>query len=208
MKCVLFAQKWPHQNQNLEKLGKKGLSSLTEVSIKKNDGLCNRIDSIENIYVHEKCYKNYTHPTSIQKAKYNNDSSSKDKQRKLSTRIEKVFDYKTHCLICAGQVDFPDMYKNPKAKRQSSVSSVVTVGSKRKEVVIQNTLLAMCEKRQDKIAVDVKARIQFAGDIRAVEAIYHRRCMQRFMSGGGITSKNTRNLDVVRQEAFLEIANG
>lgn len=44
--------------------------------------------------------------------------------------------------------------------------------------IIQSHLLNVCEQRNDSKATKVKARIEFAGDLRAVEAKYHRDYMQ------------------------------
>ena len=38
----------------------------------------------------------------------------------------------------------------------------------------------MCEDKIDEIVLNLKARIIFAGDIRTVEAKYHRQCYQIF----------------------------
>ena len=76
--------------------------------------------------------------------------------------------------------------------------------------IMQQTLLNACDKRQDDVALDVKARILYAGDIRAAEAKYHRTCMQRFLKGIHIKSEegiliNQRNLNTTKEDAFIQL---
>ena len=82
--------------------------------------------------------------------------------------------------MCAENLDFAAACRLP--SRHSGISNVEVV-SKDKKSVIQENLVRICDQRQDNIAVNLKARIAFAGDLRrAVEAKYHRKCMQSFMS--------------------------
>ena len=117
----------------------------------------------------------------------------------------KPYDYQTHCLICAEEFDFERYQRHP--QRYSTLSNVEFV-TKEKKSLIQESLLEVCEKRQDLQAINVKARILFAGDLRAVEAKYHRACMQAFMSNKNIASsstfpkRNIRNLNELNDNAF------
>lgn len=58
-------------------------------------------------------------------------------------------------------------------------------------------------------AVYVQARIEYAGNLRAVEVKYHRRCLQMFIGKqnihgieGGMTTHNVGNTDEDNQAAF------
>ena len=65
----------------------------------------------------------------------------------------------------------------------------------------------MCEGRTDEVALNLKARIIFAGDIRAAEAKYHRQCYQTFkvsFKPEG-TGKNPRNLDELNENGFCQL---
>lgn len=76
-----------------------------------------------------------------------------------------------------------------------------------KKVTFQESLLQMCEGRTDEVALNLKARIIFAGDIRPAEAKYHRQCYQTFkvsFKPGG-TGKNPRNLDELNENGFCQL---
>ena len=69
-------------------------------------------------------------------------------------------------LICAKELDFETAKRHPE---RSSISNVEIVSRDHKSV-LQHSLLEVCERRKDPHVVDVKSRINFVGDIRAVEA--------------------------------------
>ena len=65
----------------------------------------------------------------------------------------------------------------------------------------------MCESKTDEVSLNLKARIIFAGDIRAVEAKYHQQCYQTFkvsLKPGGI-GKNPRSLDELNENGFCQL---
>ena len=65
----------------------------------------------------------------------------------------------------------------------------------------------MCEGRTDEVVLNLKARIIFAGDIRAAEAKYHQQCYQIFkvsFKPGG-TGKIPRNLDELNENGFGQL---
>ena len=76
-----------------------------------------------------------------------------------------------------------------------------------KKNTLQESLLQMSEGRTDEVALNLKARIISAGDIRAVDAKYHGRCYQTFkvsLKPGG-TGKNPRNLDELTESRFCQL---
>ena len=76
-----------------------------------------------------------------------------------------------------------------------------------KKNTLQESLLQICEGRTDEVALNLKARIIFAGDIRAVEAKYHGQCYQTFKVSPkpGGTGKNPRNLDELNENGFCQL---
>ena len=118
------------------------------------------------------------------------------------------FGYQTHCLICAKELNFKGAAWNHYCHSDISNVEIVTA---RKKSTIQERLLKECDVRHDIEAVVIKARIQFAGDICAVEAKYHWTCMQRFMFGKPVAfnpdsrNANTLNWDTLNDEAFIEL---
>ena len=64
----------------------------------------------------------------------------------------------------------------------------------------------------DDLAIQVRARIEFAQDLRAVEAVYHKQCVSTFTSPlsikcAGTTGVNIRNLNLDNDLAFQELCN-
>jgi hypothetical protein len=121
---------------------------------------------------------------------------------------KRPYEYPSHCLICAEELDFENALRHPNP--QTDINSVEVI-NKDKKSLLQDKLLAVCDKRQGSIAINVKSRILFAGDIRPVEAKYHRGCMQKFMSdqigtrAESPSDFNIRNLDVLNDEAFKQV---
>ena len=191
-------------------LGKKGQSTLVEVSRKRQDGLHENVHSIGEVYVHDKCYKSYTAEKNISAALREKTTSTGRESPLPNLRShQKPYDYPTHCLICAEELNFEASRRNP--GRYSHISNVEIVSSRDKKCVIQESLLKACDRRKDILALNVKSRIIFAGDIRAVEAKYHQKCMQAFLSSKNIahssaaTQENVRNLNVLNDEAFSQL---
>ena len=191
-------------------LMKKGINTLHEVSQQRNDKLHEKISHLHERgpFVHNECYRAYTSPEQITCSKKALSSHEECRPSTPTLRSEKShFDYPTHCLICAEYLDFAAARRHP--SRHSGISSIEIV-SKDKKSVIQENLERICDQRQDNTAVNLKARIAFAGDLRAVEAKYHRKCMQSFMTSKcaanvEMTQVNTRNLDSLNDDAFSEL---
>ena len=189
-------------------VGKKGLQKLIEVSSAREDGLHGNWHPEDQLPIHDKCYKSYTAPKNIAKAKKIHHQEGRDSPVPSLRSCVKPYDYQTHCLICAEEFDFERYQRHP--ERYSTISNVEFV-NKEKKSLIQESLLEVCEKRQDLQAINVKARILFAGDLRAVESKYHRACMQAFMSNKNIASsstfpkRNIRNLNELNDSAFKEL---
>ena len=120
--------------------------------------------------------------------------------------IDSSYDYPTHCLICAETIDSEAYRRHP--ERYSRICNIDVVSCTAKKSIIQNTLLAACSKRGNALAIKVKARINFAGDLRAVEAKYHQSCMQTFLSKKNFFQTkvaSTRNLDQANNKAFTTL---
>ncbi|KAL5020080.1 hypothetical protein ScPMuIL_002972 [Solemya velum] len=148
------------------KIGSKGLSTLSEASKKREDSLHLKLSSASDFYVHNSCYKTYTLPRNIANAL--DADSSMNVGAYVTRGLEyKPYDYETHCLICANEIDLADVQRHP-GRKQARVSSIEVV-DKEKKILIQKSLLDACEKRQDPLVIDVKARINFAGDLRAAK---------------------------------------
>ena len=80
-------------------------------------------------------------------------------------------------MICGDELNLECAKRHP--DRKEIQNSEVEIVDKDKKSILLESLL----RHTDKLSCNVKARIIFAGDIRAVEAKYHRRCIQSFMTG-------------------------
>ena len=190
-------------------LGAKGYQTFIETSKKHGDELYLACSSSDKHYVHDSCYRTYTSLKNIIKSQKSQSTKSEQTSSTSSLRSNKrPYDYPSHCLICAEELDFENALRHPSP--QTQISSVEVI-NKEKKSLIQESLLSVCEKRQDVVAVNVKSRILFAGDIRAVEAKYHRKYMQKFMSQQGGTSAkspsgiNICNINLMNNEAFKTV---
>ena len=78
----------------------------------------------------------------------------------------------------------------------------------------QRTILSACDARADEWADTVRSRINFARDLPAADAIYHKQCSSNFQTHRQIPSKyhdsadnepprKGRKVDDSREEAFL-----
>ena len=65
----------------------------------------------------------------------------------------------------------------------------------------------MCDGRTGEVPLNLKARVIFSGEIRAVEVKYHRRCYQTFKVSPkpGGTGKNPRKLDDLNENGFPQL---
>ena len=205
--CVVCSERTSSSDSRL--LGSKGLSTLMEISRKRGDELHEELVSPGDHFVHIKCYKTYTAPKNISKMqKVANSDGGRESPIPILRSSNNPFDYPTHCLICTKELDFEESSRHP--ERSSSISSIEMV-NKEKQSLLQGSLMKACEDRQDVHAINVKARIVFAGDLRAVEAKYHRVCMQSFLSeknishSGGVLEANVRNLNSLNDDAFSHL---
>ena len=165
--CVVCGEQVGKDGRSLESTG---LDILCEAPVQRDDNLHERITTTIDHHVHTRCYKKYTDKTSIKrylKKTYGNADTQRDhvKERKPHT-----------CLFCADELNFEKATKYPD-DRNYQISEIVMLDPNKKGIM-QTSLLKECEGRIDRAALDVMARIIFAGDIRVVEAKYHRRCYQ------------------------------
>lgn len=180
-------------------VGSKGRKTLMEVSVKRNDGQHEKWADLDKLHVHNNCYRDYTCTSSTSTSRGEKVSKESAKTLRSST----PYDYQTHCLICSQLLNFDN--RHPDRNTKGDISSVEYV-THEKKCVIQEKLLKICDERLDNQAHNVKARILFAGDLRAVEAKYHRKCMQAFQSNRNIAASSQEaavgNMDVMNDNAF------
>jgi hypothetical protein len=62
-------------------------------------------------------------------------------------------------------------------------------------------MLAVCERRNDDLALSVKSRLMMIPDLRAPDAVYHAHCHSSF-SRSKLYSRAGRPVDAGKQDAF------
>jgi hypothetical protein len=82
----------------------KGLRTIIEVSVTRQDGLHEKLQGKTSVRVHKKCRQNYTRPSSVKAATTTflegPDVSLSSSSSPYLRKFEEKFDYKTMCFIC------------------------------------------------------------------------------------------------------------
>ena len=141
-----------------------------------------KTEGIVQFFCHEKCRKKYNGKTTIMKIIEENSKLPKAPEREHLTRrknFDPKFDYPTHCIICAKRAEFENFLKSP--FDYPRVCKVVLVDATKKSLV-QQSIMKSCEERDDELSILVRARIEFASDLLAVDAVYHHGCLASFTS--------------------------
>ena len=192
----------------------KGQKTIIEASVQREDDIDKEIlrltSSNSSVLIHEKCRRDYSNNINIQKVIEENAAKLLPPPMCVTRRkISDPFDYPTHCIVCAKRADIDKYNRNPAFYQQ--VCKVELIDIKKKSMV-QETILCACQQRGDDLAIQVRARIEFAQDLRAVEAVYHKQCVSTFTSPlsikcAGTTGVNIRNLNLDNDLAFQELCN-
>ena len=202
--CIVCGESCGDGDKDFRKVGTRGRASLIDISKKRQDTIYQSIQQQPDIdiYVHNCCYKTYTAHKNVMR-----EIKGVEFQQAGPSLRRVPYDYMTHCLICAEEIKDHSAKQHPERHSQSSSIEYV---NRTKNSIIQESLIAACNRRHDTLAINVKARIEFAGDLRAVEAKYHRNCMQMFLSEKNIkhsdsTQRNIRNLNAMNDDAFKKL---
>lgn len=188
-------------------LRKTRLAKLNETAKQLHDDrLKEELTSSGDHIVPDKCYKSYTAANNISRTqKINVATGGRESPVPALCSEKKPFDYQPHCLICTEELACECVRRHP--ERHFRICNA-EMESEEKKNIIQDSLIKGYEKGQDTIAVNVKARILFAGDIHTIEAKYHHRCLQMFISqkniihSGKDVEMNVRNLNSLNDDAF------
>lgn len=153
---------------------KRGLKKIIESSLKRNDGIHEKLEGKTEIRVHSECRHNYTRDTSIKAAvaaRKHEDISwgASTSSTALRSTCQK-FDFITNCFICGNKalVDLKTVLH-----RRENVHKVETLKMKQ-------SFLKKCDDRNDDWGERVKARLLSVSDLVAAEARYHRNCFRDF----------------------------
>ncbi len=133
-----------------------------------------------NIFVHEKCRKDYTQSRNIkqQKRKAEEEAAavagpSTPKEQTFCSVIE-VFNFYTRCLFWGEEVD----EENEKKKRIKYQKKIVKVCI----LEFKGTVLRMCNDRKDPQGCITEKRLTNIRDLFAEEALYQDDCRKTFFT--------------------------
>jgi len=121
--------------------------------------------------VHKHCRKEWCNPKLIGLFLKRKSDSGPSISNKRSLRSEEPdFSYKEHCLFCGNS----DMYEGK--KKEFELMHVRTL-------IIDGTLLGICDDRKDEWAEEIRRRILHARELHSSEAVNHTKCNSNFRTG-------------------------
>lgn len=164
-----------NRNDHLVKVTDRGLNSLIEFSLKRNEEAiheCLVRSQMEGsqVFVHEDCRKWFNN-----KRRLNLEMKKCDGGKK-TRRSTALFNWKLNCFLCGDECLIDE--KHPSRKKWHQASTLE----------MRETTLDMSEKRlnsnpNDEWALKVKARINDCIDFVAAETRYHHNCQLRYWMG-------------------------
>ena len=92
------------------KLGQKAIEKLKSISRIRKDVVYDLLVKEAEVWVTNACYKRYPDERN---SFVNKDLPNEQQQVSNTTRSKRPYNYKTHCLICEGELDFESADKNP-----------------------------------------------------------------------------------------------
>ena len=121
--------------------------------------------------------------------------------------VTTAFDYKENCVFCGLTAKYDGKKRG---------FDVITI----KTQEFQNSIAQVCKARNDEWSITVLGRIEYALDLCAADAVYHKACSVNFRTGKQIphkyvansTPNKTKRLpkgrpeDVAKNTAFLKVA--
>ena len=135
----------------------KGSNTINRSSILRGDSICVSVGQ----KVHVTCRRDYCNPHVITK------DLTKDTEKPTTSRTMRSegsgFCFQEHCLFCAQSVF------QPGKKRAYDDSQVFPVRTDD----FQQTVEQICKERNDRWALDILSRIEYARDLHAADAVYH-----------------------------------
>lgn len=183
------------------KLGDKGSNSINNASINRGSDIRTEKGDV----VHKKCQQNWINPERVAAAKKKEpvDNANPEQQRLRSATP--TFNFKEYCFYCANIV--------VTSSKRRSLDVVYSVRTKE----YYETLIATCDKRNDKWGEEVKQRVIATTDLIAAEAVYHHCCATNFRNLKPIPQRHQeqpqkriklvtgRPVDDARNESFARV---
>ncbi len=152
-----------------QKLNAKGIAGIINFRKKRNDNKWCALENMgpeANIFVHDKCWKDYTRSKGIEQQKHKVEEeaasvagTSAPKNQTLCS-VSQVFSFYTRCLFCGEEVD-KEKEKERSIKYQQKVCTLEFKG----------TVLWMCNDRKDLRGRIIEKRLANIRDLVSEEAL-------------------------------------
>ena len=168
MSCCIFCTKELGDGQPTTQLGEKGCVTINTLA--SSLGLSVIVTTGQR--VHKDCRRDFCRPREARQLG-NRGAGFSEEYRRL--RSNGGFDFGQHCLFCGKAA------KLKGCKRGHDVYPVRTFD-------FQATIREVCEGRKDEWGYQVLARLEFAQDLHAADAIYHQTCNVNFRTARQLPS--------------------
>ena len=184
----------------------KGCEGIERASSERNQNII----TVAGQKVHTKCKKRYCN------SKYIALDNKKRKHEEIDGAVMpstcsstgSPFNIRENCLFCGHGTTVSFDHRT-----DSKLSNVSTT-------IIKDTIMDVCNKRNDAWAATVLSRIEYVQDLFAAEAVYHKQCRVNFSTQRQIPvkyipdeytnptkqAKRGRNKDSIKYDAFLKVA--
>ncbi len=180
--------------------GPKRIKTIIEFSLGYGDEIDRDLqamldrDSSVTLKCHRKCVSTYTSKTHLKrhlKRTSNDDVGLQVVPPKRGKRSETTsFAFKQHCVFCGEDCSLIKDQKNPGRWRVAYLCK--TADKAFGDHGFKQTILKKCQVRQDKLANDVRGRVEGEiSDLHAADARYHKDCMNNFMSPRSVKAAAT-----------------
>ena len=143
------------------RLGEKAQKSLVKAAETPKGGLITAtLSTVSSVWVSDVCYKRNTDPRNVNKTVSVGDECAGDQPNQSFERCRRSapFGYRTHYLVCKGELNFDLAEKKPDvAKYQISEGS--TIIRKTRKCKLHETLKKVVAERTDPLAVELAAKL-------------------------------------------------
>ena len=143
------------------RLGERAQKFLVKAAeTPKDDLITATFSTVTSVWVSDACYNRYTHPRNVNKAVSVGDECAGDQPNQSFERRRRPapFGYRTHYLVCEGELNFNLAEKKPDvAKYQISERS--TIIRKTRKCKLHETLKKVVAERIDPLAVELAAKL-------------------------------------------------
>lgn len=154
-------------NEGETVLVRKGLDTFKNCSLRRKDGISEKLKNVDSVVLHVNCRKKYTFFRNVAAA--NNPSL---KETTILRSTVSAFDFKRDCLFCSEVCDSEAEKKKPVSKRSKQFEV--------RSFSFKNQVIECAKKRNDDWGKKVLDRVQTVIDLVAVEARYHNLCCTNF----------------------------